>query len=177
MAKLKYDRLLNIPFEDGTQVTVPKDEVWKITAQIDRGSNLKGISTNLYGGGTNSTVGVLEVPLLEMYSPASPSSTSTSKRRHGGGAPWLRNLSLTDRCRLSLKKIARLLFLQAKCGKYVPGNAQMTLICSYMMETFAQSIELLVRVRCLRASVARLSPASLLRSASNNIVEGVTLYA
>lgn len=51
MAKLKYDRLLNIPFEDGTQVTVPKDEVWKITAQIDRGSNLRGISTNLYGGG------------------------------------------------------------------------------------------------------------------------------
>lgn len=50
MAKLKYDRLLNIPFEDGTQVTVPKDEVWKITAQIDRGSNLRGISTNLYGG-------------------------------------------------------------------------------------------------------------------------------
>lgn len=50
MAKLKYDRPLNISFTKGTKVTVPKDEVWKITAEIDRGSNLKGISSNLYGG-------------------------------------------------------------------------------------------------------------------------------
>lgn len=50
MAKLKYDRPLNIPFEKGTQVTVPKDEVWKITAKIDTGNHSQEIATNLYGG-------------------------------------------------------------------------------------------------------------------------------
>ncbi len=50
MAKLKYDRPLNIPFTKGTQVTVPKDEVWKLTAETDIAGGVHGISTNLYGG-------------------------------------------------------------------------------------------------------------------------------
>lgn len=164
MAKLKYDRPINIDSGSDRNITIPNDEVWKVTT---REGDVPA-SPKLYGGGTHSVMGLF---------PASPSSTSTSKRRRGGDAPWLKNLSLIDRCRLSLKKIARLLFLQVKCGKYVPTNAAMTLICSYMMETFAQSIELLVRVRCLKALVAHLSQASLLKSSSNNIVEGVTLYA
>lgn len=50
MAKLKYDRPINIPFTEGTQVTVPKGEVWKLTAEIDRSGGVRVISTNLYGG-------------------------------------------------------------------------------------------------------------------------------
>ena len=177
MAKLKYDRPINMRLTNSARVTIPDGEVWKVTTGAlnnESATTTDNPRTNLYGGGTSSKRATKRHRCI---SQAPPSRPSTSKRLHGGGTPWLRNLSLTDRCRLSLKKIARLLFLQAKCGKYVPTNAAMTLICSYMMETFAQSIELLVRVRCLRASVARLSPASLLRSASNNIVEGVTLYA
>lgn len=53
MAKLKYDRPINIPFPEGTEVTVPKDEVWKITAEINTGNHSQEIATNLYGGGYN----------------------------------------------------------------------------------------------------------------------------
>lgn len=49
MAKLKYDRPINVNAGKGQFVTIPKDEVWKVTVT----SNIDGADplTNLYGGG------------------------------------------------------------------------------------------------------------------------------
>lgn len=48
MAKLKYDRVICVDQKKNSFVSVPKDEVWKITTK----SNVGGIdpSTKLYGG-------------------------------------------------------------------------------------------------------------------------------
>ena len=47
MAKLKYDRPINIGLRNGQNVTIPNDEVWKITTKD--ASEIE--STKLYGGG------------------------------------------------------------------------------------------------------------------------------
>lgn len=48
MAKLKYDRPINVNAGKSQFVTIPKDEVWKVTVT----SNIDGAEpfTNLYGG-------------------------------------------------------------------------------------------------------------------------------
>lgn len=182
MAKLKYDRPLNIPFTKGTQVTVPKDEVWKLTAETDIAGGVHGISTNLYGGGTNSTAGDTD-PLPEMYSPASPSSTSTSKQLHGGGAPWLRDLFSIDRWQFLQRLMMSLLCRMVKFGKQLfatmaPSERRMSssiVILEQILRT-NYIILLWARVQKFGASITRLSPVSLLKSWRNNVVEGVALY-
>lgn len=47
MAKLKYDRPINVDTSSGRTIYVPDNEVWKVTADE---RNL-GPTTNIYGGG------------------------------------------------------------------------------------------------------------------------------
>lgn len=51
MAKLKYDRPINIPLKEDMKVTVPNDEVWRVTARTNVSSGVHEFTTNLYGGG------------------------------------------------------------------------------------------------------------------------------
>ncbi len=46
MAKLKYDRPINIDPKNSQKVTVPNDEVWKVTTKDGSGPE----SQKLYGG-------------------------------------------------------------------------------------------------------------------------------
>lgn len=45
MAKLKYDRVINISLTGKNVATIPKDEVWKVSIGPGYGSR-----SNLYGG-------------------------------------------------------------------------------------------------------------------------------
>ena len=76
MAKLKYDRPINVNAGKSQFVTIPKDEVWKVTVT----SNIDGADplTNLYGGGTHS---IHETPQSPYQ--ASPSNISTSSAKEG----------------------------------------------------------------------------------------------
>ena len=49
MAKLKYDRVINVEIGSNKNVEIPNDEVWRVTTK----SNVGGTnpSTKLYGGG------------------------------------------------------------------------------------------------------------------------------
>ena len=47
MAKLKYDRVINISLTGKNVATIPKDEVWKVSI----GPGYGGPRANLYGGG------------------------------------------------------------------------------------------------------------------------------
>ena len=51
MAKLKYDRVINISLTGKNVATIPKDEVWKVSIGPGYGSR-----SNLYGGGYNFEV-------------------------------------------------------------------------------------------------------------------------
>ncbi len=52
MAKLKYDRVINISLTGKNVATIPKDEVWKVSI----GPGYGGPRANLYGGGYNFEV-------------------------------------------------------------------------------------------------------------------------
>lgn len=47
MAKLKYDRPINISMQQNQTVTIPKDEVWKVSTDTEGSS----VPTKLFGGG------------------------------------------------------------------------------------------------------------------------------
>lgn len=47
MAKLKYDRPINIGLGKNKYVTVPEGEVWKVSTR----QSVNAFATNLYGGG------------------------------------------------------------------------------------------------------------------------------
>ena len=51
MAKLKYDRVINVEIGSNKNVEIPNDEVWRVTTK----SNVGGTnpSTKLYGGGVH----------------------------------------------------------------------------------------------------------------------------
>lgn len=53
MAKLKYDRPINIDPKNSQKVTVPNDEVWKVTTKDGSGPE----SQKLYGGGYTISYG------------------------------------------------------------------------------------------------------------------------
>ena len=53
MAKLKYDRPINMDFGGDRKVTIPNDEVWKVTTK-DGNTQL---SQKLYGGGYTFSYG------------------------------------------------------------------------------------------------------------------------
>lgn len=48
MAKLKYDRPININLSESASTRVPNGEVWKVST--DESSDGSGANTNLYGG-------------------------------------------------------------------------------------------------------------------------------
>lgn len=72
MAKLKYDRPINVDTSSGRTIYVPDNEVWKVTADE---RNL-GPTTNIYGGGIDSSVRRLSL--------VSPLSISTTRRAMEG---------------------------------------------------------------------------------------------
>lgn len=76
MAKLKYDRPINISMRQYQTVTIPKDEVWKVSTDTEGSS----APTKLFGGGRASAaaIQVFLDPMEYPKFPASPSSTSTS---------------------------------------------------------------------------------------------------
>ena len=78
MAKLKYDRPINITLNASGSTMVPKGEVWKVsTNAYGDGSEYH---TNLYGGGIQSPL----TPALGPHtSQASPSNTSKSSAKEG----------------------------------------------------------------------------------------------
>ena len=163
MAKLKYDRPINMDFGGDRKVTIPNDEVWKVTTK-DGNTQL---SQKLYGGGTHSAMGL---------SQASRSSTSRSKRLHGGGAPWLRNLSLIDR--LSLKTWAQevQLCLRMKFGKF--HHPSLRVVNQWMHLYSDQPIQACIFLQEDAVLTAEyILPASRLNSWEFNGEEGVTLYA
>lgn len=49
MAKLKYDRPINISMRQYQTVTIPKDEVWKVSTDTEGSS----APTKLFGGGSS----------------------------------------------------------------------------------------------------------------------------
>lgn len=49
MAKLKYDRPINITLNSSGRAMIPKGEVWKVFTNIY--GDASGCLTNLYGGG------------------------------------------------------------------------------------------------------------------------------
>lgn len=166
MAKLKYDRPLHIIVSLNQLITVPKDEVWKVT--INATEKIVGYYANLYGGGTQSTQETSMPPLQ-----ASPSNTSKSKQLHGGGAPWLRNLFLTDHFGSPQDPIRKLPYRKTRSGNWV-------LRASERLMSQALPVPQIVSSEAAQKSLPQLSlafPASPLRSWRNNTVEGVTLYA
>lgn len=46
MAKLKFDRSINLDLKSDNGITVPKDEVWKVTIGIDTRDNHSALSIN-----------------------------------------------------------------------------------------------------------------------------------
>lgn len=76
MAKLKYDRPINIALNSSGKAMIPTDEVWKVTTT----SSVDGAEpfTNLYGGGTHSIHETSQGPYQ-----ASPSNISTSSAKEG----------------------------------------------------------------------------------------------
>lgn len=53
MAKLKYDRPINIVSGSNRRITIPNDEVWKVTTKDGSGPE----SQKLYGGGYTFSYG------------------------------------------------------------------------------------------------------------------------
>lgn len=171
MAKLKYDRVINISARSSSRVQIPNDEVWKVTTS-PHNSNVDAF-VKLYGGGTVSKSKIQ----MELYQ-ASPSNTSKSKRLHGGGAPWLRNLFLTGRFGLRDLEAASLSRME-KFGNWATVGARKTtwLWWRVFLTLKARSTALLEEDQSSIYRRALFLPASLLRSWRNNVVEGVTLYA
>ena len=171
MAKLKYDRPINISARSSSRVQIPNDEVWKVTTS-PHNSNVDAF-IKLYGGGTVSTSKIQ----MELY-PASPSSTSKSKRVHGGGAPWLENLFSIERFG-SLKNEMRKLWSQTtSCGKWVSEIvAPLRLTCKIRILVVLARSELLVEAPRSNCRAIQCSRVSLLKSSNNRAAEGVTLYA
>ena len=169
MAKLKYDRPINLYLNEGQTTKVPADEVWAVTH--DFGTKSKD-GTNVYGGGSSSNSAATQ-PL-----PASPSSTSKSKRVHGGGAPWLENLFSIERFG-SLKNEMRKLWSQTtSCGKWVSEIvAPLRLTCKIRILVVLARSELLVEAPRSNCRAIQCSRVSLLKSSNNRAAEGVTLYA
>lgn len=173
MAKLKYDRPINILRGSDTSVKIPKDEVWKVTVtpgKPDVGGVVLPPSVKLYGGGTNSIQGTPKVSCL-----ASPSSISTSKRNHGGDSPWLKDLSSIGRSVSDFPDNNMLRFRRTKCGKLLFHRvAIQTRLKPLPLQQQHKHGFWEAGAKCLKAPI---SPASPLRSWRNNDVEGVTLYA
>ena len=174
MAKLKYDRPINITLNSSGRAMIPKGEVWKVFTNLygDASENL----TNLYGGGIHSKL----PPALRPYtSQASPSNTSKSKRIHGGDSPWLRNLFSIGRFGSKKNKHRELWYRTTSCGKLVTSPA-IDLGLVYLSRIFTLltlGIEFLLEARQSKWRKCQYSAASLLKSWKNNAVEGVTLYA
>lgn len=173
MAKLKCDRPIDIELTGENVATIPKDEVWKVS--IGLGSNVR---TNLFGGGTNSKR--VQGPRGCIY-PASPSSTSTSKRLHGGDAPWLKGLFSTDRLTCSLVAIKMLRCRVMKYGvcAYIWVRPMIPRIrrqrrCFLTQATHSTILQLAAVVFSRDKTIF---PGSPLKSWRNNAAEGVTLYA
>lgn len=164
MAKLKYDRPICIYIRKGEILEVPKDEVWKVSSNADVAAPNK-----ILGGGTPS-----ETALGPHRSQASPSRPSTSKPLHGGGSPWLRNLSLIDRCQLKLPVTLLLLSRLMRCGKRQWGPAKMDqrlleILTSAARAGTALSLE---EAQVLISRVTASLRVSLSKSSINNSVEG-----
>ncbi len=172
MAKLKYDRPINFPGRLNTKVTIPDDEVWKVTTYPTISS--LDSCTKLYGGGTASTV---QIHLAG--SPASPSNTSKSKRLHGGDSPWLENLFSIGRFGSKQNNHRVLWYRKTSCGKLVtrPAIALGFVYLSRIFTLLTLGIEFLPEAWRSKCRKRQHSAASPLRSWRNNTVEGVTLYA
>lgn len=172
MAKLKYDRPINVNAGKSQFVTIPKDEVWKVTVT----SNIDGAEpfTNLYGGGTHSIHETSQGPYQ-----ASPSSTSKSNRIHGGDSPCLENLFSIGRFGSKQNNHRVLWYRKTSCGKLVTSPA-IDLGLAYLSRIFTLltlGIEFLPEARRSKCGKRQHSAASPLRSWRNNAAEGVTLYA
>lgn len=174
MAKLKYDRPINITLNASGSTMVPKGEVWKVsTNAYGDGSEYH---TNLYGGGIQSP---LPPALGPHTSQASPSNTSKSKRLHGGGTPWLENLFSIGRFGSKQNNHRVLWYRKTSCGKLVTSPA-IDLGLAYLSRIFTLltlGIEFLPEAWRSKCGKRQHSAASPLRSWRNNAVEGVTLYA
>lgn len=174
MAKLKYDRPINITLNASGSTMVPKGEVWKVsTNAYGDGSEYH---TNLYGGGIQSP---LPPALGPQTSQASPSNTSRSKRVHGGDSPWLRNLFSIGRFGSKQNNHRVLWYRKTSCGKLVTSPA-IDLGLAYLSRIFTLltlGIEFLPEAWRSKCGKRQHSAASPLRSWRNNAVEGVTLYA
>lgn len=164
MAKLKYDRPINIGLGKNKYVTVPEGEVWKVSTR----QSVNAFATNLYGGGTHS----LRTAQRLAYQ-ASPSSTSKSKRIHGGDSPWLENLFSTDLFGWSQNPQWKLMYPKTRFGNYAL-QIRITSIRSIPIHT---NVLLAAAPKLRQHQQMPASPASLLKSSSNDDVEGVTLYA
>lgn len=170
MAKLKYDRPINIGLGKNKYVTVPEGEVWKVSTR----QSVNAFATNLYGGGTHS----LRTAQRLAYQ-ASPSSTSKSKRLHGGGTPWLENLFSIGRFGSKQNNHRVLWYRKTSCGKLVTSPA-IDLGLAYLSRIFTLltlGIEFLPEAWRSKCGKRQHFAASPLKSWRNSVVEGVTLYA
>lgn len=170
MAKLKYDRPFNIVLSSGQKATIPADEVWAVAFGV--GSKLES-GTTVRGGSSRSN------PPATQPLPASLSNTSKSKRVHGGGAPWLRNLFLIGRFGSQKIKNRRLWYRKTSCGKWVSGAAvPMVFTCPNRILTLqALRKDFLAGAQQSKCRKSQYLLAPSLRSWRNSAVEGVTLYA
>lgn len=175
MAKLKYDRPINITLNSSGRAMIPKGEVWKVFTNIY--GDASGCLTNLYGGGIHSKL----PPALRPYtSQASPSNTSKSKRIHGGDSPWLENLFSIERFGSRETNRRTSWYRKVNCGKLVSEAAleASRFTCpTRILTALTLGIGFLPEARRSKWEKYHYSTASLLRSWKNNEVEGVTLYA
>lgn len=173
MAKLKYDRVINISLTDKNVATIPKDEVWKVSI----GPGYGGSRANLYGGGTISKW--IQGPRGCLY-PVSPSNTSKSKRLHGGDSSWLRNLFSIGRFGSQKVKNRVLWYRKTSYGKWDMDAALEVsrFTCpTRILTLLTLGIEFLPEAQRSEWRKCQCSTASPLESWRNNAVEGVILYA